>query len=111
MSPYEHEREHYRVVYPVAARPRFLSEGWARDVVDLCESGLRYRLAEGEHRALGDTIAGVVHLRRGGEVRVSGAVVRIADREVAVHLNDGIPLRVVLEEQRYLRERHRGSPG
>jgi hypothetical protein len=36
-------------------------------------------------------------------------VVRVCEREVALRLSVGLPLRLVLDEQRYLRERHRGS--
>jgi hypothetical protein len=50
-----------------------------------------------------------VRVRRGEEVRVLGTVVRVREREVALRLSMGVPLRVVLDEQRYLRERRRGS--
>lgn len=109
MTEFEFEREHYRIMYPAAARPRFLGDGLEREVIDLCEQGLHYRAADGETRAVGDEVEGTVRLRRGEEVRVLGVVVRVTDREVALKLSVGVPLRIVLEEQRYLRERHRGS--
>ena len=111
MTEFPFEREHYRIEYPTAARPRLLVNGEQRDVIDVCELGLRYRAAEDEPCQLGDEIEGIVHFLRGEEVRVLGTVVRLIEREVAVRLSVGIPLRVVLDEQRYLRERHRGSAG
>ena len=111
MTDFPFEREHYRIAYPTTARPRLLVNGEHRDVIDVCELGLRYYAAEDEQRQLGDEIEGIVHFRRGEEVRVLGTVVRVIEREVAVRLRVGIPLRVVLDEQRYLRERHRGSAG
>lgn len=41
MSGYPCEREHYRIEYPTAARPLLLVDGLPREVVDLCELGLR----------------------------------------------------------------------
>ena len=107
--PLDREREHYRIRYPTGARPRFVSETLERQVIDLCEQGLRYRMCDGETRALGDEVEGLVRLRRGEEIRVLGTVVRMSEREVALRLPVGVPLRIVLEEQRYLREHHRGS--
>jgi hypothetical protein len=111
MTEYEFERGHYRIEYPSAARPRFVVEGQDCEVVDLCEQGLRYRSGDDERRKIGDQVEGIVRFRRGEEVRVLGTVVRLIDREVALRLSVGVPLRAVLEEQRYIRERHRGSAG
>jgi hypothetical protein len=58
---------------------------------------------------VGDEVEGVVRVRRGAEIRVLGTVVRVEGREVALRLIVAVPLRVVLDEQRYLREHHRGS--
>ncbi len=109
MTGFEFEREHYRIKYPAAARPRFIGGGLERDVIDLCEQGLRYRAAEGEARAVGDVVEGIIRVRRGDEVPVLGTVVRVIEREISLQLTAGVPLRLVLDEQRYLRERYRGS--
>jgi hypothetical protein len=76
MTEYEHAREHYRIEYPTAARPRFMVAGEECEVVDLCEQGLRYRAAADERRKIGDEVEGIVRFRRGEEVRVLGKVVR-----------------------------------
>jgi hypothetical protein len=36
-------------------------------------------------------------------------VVRIGGREVALQLDVGVPLKIIIEEQRFLREHHRGT--
>jgi hypothetical protein len=58
---------------------------------------------------VGDEVDGTVRLRPGGELRVLGTVVRVAGRDIALKLLAGVPLRVVLDEQRYLRDRQRGG--
>jgi hypothetical protein len=109
MTGFDFEREHYRVVYPDGVGPTFVGPEFAREVIDLSESGLRYHAARGETRAVGDEVDGTVRLRRAGELRVLGTVVRVTGREVALKLLAGVPLRVVLDEQRYLRDRHRDA--
>ena len=109
MTGFQFEREHYRIQYPTAARPWFIGGRLDREVMELCEQGLRYRAGDGERIAVGDELEGIVRVRRGEEMRVLGVVVRIEGREVAVRLSVGMPLRVVLDEQRYIREHHRGS--
>jgi PilZ domain-containing protein len=109
MTSFDFEREHYRIMYPTAARPRFSTSMLEREVIDLCEMGMRYRAADGESRRIGDEVEGVVRVRRGAELGVLGTVVRIEGDEIAMRLRLGIPLRVVLDEQRYIREHHRSS--
>lgn len=104
-----HPREHYRIVYPTAARPVFLSGVIERDVVDVSEQGMRFRAAEGERWELGDSVVGVVRFQRRDEVKVTGVVVRIEGREIAAQLEVGVPVKIIIDEQRLLREHHRGS--
>ena len=102
-------REHYRIMYPTAARPLFLTGIIERAVIDISEQGMRFLAAEGETWKLGDQAAGIIRFQRRDEVRVTGVVVRIAGREIATYLSEGVPLRVIIDEQRFLLEDHRGS--
>lgn len=106
---WSHPREYYRIMYPLAARPIFASGVVEREVLDISEQGLRFRAADGETWEPGTAVAGVVRFQRRDEVRVTGEVVRIEGREIAVRLGVGIPLKIIIDEQRYLREHHRGS--
>ena len=109
MSPAE--REHRRIQYPTAARPSLLVDGGAYEVLDISERGVRFRVGDDVALEVGDTISGRVRFRRTGVVDVKGTVLRIVGREVAARLEVGVPLKVVIEEQRYLREVHRGMAG
>jgi hypothetical protein len=105
MSPAE--REHLRIQYPPPARPSFLVDGRPYEVLDISERGVRFRVGDDVALEVGDTIAGRVRFRRTAAVDVKGAVLRIVGREVAARLEMGVPLKLVIEEQRYLREVHR----
>ncbi|HEU5170031.1 MAG TPA: PilZ domain-containing protein [Gemmatimonadales bacterium] len=85
--PWRHEREHYRIEYPTAARPRLVVGGHVCEVIDLSERGIRYRAA-----------AGVL----------PGVVLRLTGDQVSCRLDAGVPFKQIVDEQRYLRDRHRG---
>lgn len=106
--PWAHNREYYRVAYPTQARPRLMVQGHTFDVVDISERGIRFKLLDSvPPPGVGNEVRGTVRFRRGDTVDVRGTVLRLDGREVAMHLDDGIPLRVVMEEQRFLLDRHR----
>ncbi len=102
---YPHERAFYRVVYPILARPRLIIASSVFEVLDCSERGLRYR-DPGEPPHSGSTFTGLVRFQTGAEVPVSGEIIRIQAEEIAVRLGDpGLPLSIVLDEQRFLRAR------
>lgn len=71
-------------------------------VIDACESGIRYQLGT-IRPSVGSRVAGTVLFRRGARVKVEGTVVRVVDGYAAVHLDPpGIPLKIMLDEQRFL---------
>jgi hypothetical protein len=102
-----HDREHYRVAYPTALRPKLLVHGVSFDVVDISERGIRFRLGSAQAPEPGFELQGVLRFRRGETIAIHGSVLRVDNGEVAARLEEGIPLRVVMEEQRFLLDRHR----
>jgi PilZ domain len=97
------ERAYYRIVYPLRDRPRLELGGRQHEVVDCSEGGLRFQLTSGAPPELGAPVRAVVRFHEGQEVAVEGAVVRVQGGHVALRLARGIPLAVILAEQRYLR--------
>jgi len=102
-----HNREYYRITYPTTLRPKLLVQGHTFEVVDVCERGIRFLLGEAVPPDVGYEIAGTVRFRRGETVEVRGAVLRLTNGEIAARLDAGIPLRAVMEEQRFLLDRRR----
>ncbi len=103
------EREHFRILYPAAARPEIVINGRAHEVIDISERGVRFRGDDETAVAAGDPLAGKVRFRRTPPIEVRGTVLRVSGREVAARLDVGVPLKVMIEEQRYLREQHGGT--
>ena len=110
-SDVPNRRDYYRIHFPAEARPRILldSGGPVRlvcEVVECSERGLRFVSATRWLRGAGAPVSGTVCFDGGEEVHVSGSVLRVQGDEVAVLLGrEGIPLSVVLAEQRRLRAR------
>jgi len=103
-----HAREYYRVAYPTSLRPRLEVLDHQFDVVDVSERGLRFRLGQAAAPDAGNEVQGTIRFRRGDTVPIRGVVVRVDENgEVAARLDDGVPLRVIMEEQRFLLDRHR----
>ncbi len=102
-----HNREYYRVAYPVALRPKLLVQGHTFDVVDVCEHGIRFALGDASSPEAGFEIEGTLRFRRGETLPLRGTVLRVMDGEVAASLEMGIPLRAIMEEQRFLLDRRR----
>lgn len=116
MANWIHERAHYRVAYPQAARPAFIPAGGDRafPVVDCCETGIRFAPdhVDPEQASPGVGVSGCLRFRDGETLPVEGVVVRIQDGEVAVHLRDTrIPLKRIISEQVFLRSRYPLWPG
>lgn len=105
---YERKREYYRVVYPTQEQPELTFGGRAARVMDCSERGLRCRVAASSPVPLvGDRVAGTVRFFAGEEIDVAGRVVRAEDEVIALSLDSpGIPFRIMLREQRRLRERY-----
>jgi PilZ domain-containing protein len=104
---YPHRREYFRVQYPTVARPRLELAGKSYAVIDISERGLRYRVGDSEPEA-GTEFTGLVHFKQGDMVDVRGTVLRVVDGQVSCALSVGVPFKVIIDEQRYLNEHHRG---
>lgn len=108
--PSPEQRGHARLRYPAPNRSGLQLDDQSLDLLDLSETGLRFREAESSaHAILGGDVRAVVWLRNGQKVPVAGTVVRVDHGEVAVRLDKaGIPLFNIEAEQSFLR---RGRTG
>jgi hypothetical protein len=106
--PFDHDREFYRLPYPPEAAPYFVADSGLRyRIVDIGEGGFRYAHEDGPVPRDGDTVRGRVEFPEDNAVEVVGTVVRYRMGEIAVHCRTrGIPLAIVLREQRRVRRRY-----
>jgi hypothetical protein len=101
---YPVERSYYRINYPLTERPMLVLEGRQYPVIDCSEHGLRFVRSLSVPLEVGDRVQGLLKFRRGAEADVEGDVVRVQADHAALHLKvAGIPLSIILDEQRYLR--------
>jgi PilZ domain-containing protein len=99
-------RSLYRIVYPLHERPAFEMGRFVYEVIDCSERGIRYYVQDRHVPALGTPLGGTLQFRRGGEVEVTGEVIRTRAGTVALALDaPGISFSDILAEQRYLRAR------
>jgi hypothetical protein len=104
--PHSYERSYFRIPYSSFEGPRLVIDCAVLQVVDCSERGLRYLASPHDVPARGTRLRGRLRFPRGVEVEVDGVVVRVKGREVAVRLAEpGVPFRVILQEQIYLRRR------
>lgn len=108
MNRQENARSHYRVVYPLAARPRLREFGLGVEhaVLDCSEKGLRYSSARPPLPPVGSEVEGTIEFPDGEEQRIAGIVVRTFNGEVALHLaSRPIPFTRIIQQQRFLRQK------
>ena len=100
-DPYR--RTYYRIRYPFSERPRLIVDNNIYEVIDCGPQGLRYAVRGNPLPPLGTALTGRICFRRGAEVTITGVVVRVNPKEVALYFPSGeIPFSILLAEQRYL---------
>ena len=104
--PNSPRRALYRIVYPLDERPRFEIGRFVYEVIDCSERGIRYDVKDRRVPVLGTPLGGTLQFRRGGEIEITGEMIRTRGGTVALALDaPGIPFSDILAEQRYLRVR------
>lgn len=104
-SDSQNQREHYRIFYRAPDQPLFHCDQGKFVVLDISESGFRFASKKGVLFMEKDYLEGTIHFpNKRGTVLVKGQVLRILEREIAVHLEAGarISLAKIMEEQRVL---------
>jgi hypothetical protein len=105
---FEHERAHFRIQYPTAARPRLVVGEAVHEVIDLSEGGIRFRPSTPLELERDDEVQGVLRFARGEETHLLGRVLRSDGRDVVLRIEAGVDFRTVLDEQRWLLQQNYG---
>lgn len=93
-------RRFFRLHYPPQYHPGVAVQGREYRVIELSEGGVRFHCPKLFGFALGMPLTGIVHFPSGEDVIVQGKIIRMSITEVIIQLTKGIPLRIMLAEQR-----------
>ena len=105
---FDNRREFLRVLYTYAGHPVFSARGAQLRVRDVSERGLSVSLTRELTLARGDEVEGILWFPRGDELAVRGHVVRVVEGVAGILLDaPGIPVAIILEEQRRMAARRR----
>ena len=97
LMEWPHPREHYRIMYPTAARPLLVSGVLEREVIDLSEAGIRFRSLDNErlgHRERGGRHDPVPPSRPAGTEGRAATWCGSTDGTCPLHLRAGVPLKI-----------------
>jgi hypothetical protein len=103
------QRNHFRIEYPKADRPRIKIDKTEFEVLDVSEHGIKFA-GGGRFRGPPKTLVkGTILFKDGKSCDVVGVVLRhMKDTgDVAVKLSQGVPLAKMMEEQRVLLQKYK----
>ncbi|MBA3072486.1 MAG: PilZ domain-containing protein [Anaerolineae bacterium] len=103
---FENRRQHVRIFYPPRCPVKFLPEMIVNHhnclVLDISEGGIRFAISNAlliKQR----TLTALLRFPDGGEIEITGEVVRRNYNQVALKLEKGIPYSRIMSEQLRLR--------
>ena len=100
-------RDYYRITYPKGDEPVLVIAGLHYPIVDLAEEGFKFRISGSMPLFKGDALKGSIIFHDDQVIDVAGKMIRKGLRYVVVHLERGIPLKKIMEEQRFLLKKHK----
>ncbi|MDP3721165.1 MAG: PilZ domain-containing protein [Anaerolineaceae bacterium] len=96
-------RQNYRIIYPETYHPSLMIRNIQYDILDLSETGVRFKLKENV-KLPGDLFHAEVKLHNDSNVEILGRIIRITGQHAAMFMVvKKIPYQVILAEQAYLR--------
>jgi hypothetical protein len=97
-------RENYRVVYSKDYHPSIIIKNIEFDILDLSETGLRFKLKESV-KLPGDLFHAKIKIHDETFIEVTGRIIRITGEHAAMFLVvRKIPYQIILSEQAFLRQ-------
>jgi len=99
-------REHFRLVYPIAARPVMVVQGTEFRLSEISEEGGRAIANTDDLASLEQQGQVTIGFSNGKQVGTNATVLRVDGDEIILKLSPAIALSVILEQQRWLVSRY-----
>jgi len=97
-------RESYRIQYPQEKQPKLIIKSDGYDVLDMSETGVRFRIGEND-KMPGDLFHAKVVLHNNVTIEILGRIIRVTGEDAAMFLLvKKIPYQIILSEQAFLRQ-------
>ena len=95
-------RRHFRIHYPSYERPIFTFKDKIFYITDLSESGMNLVVDEDFTLVESQKISGSIDFNGRGQADVKGIIRRVQGKKIAVEFRVGVPLNMIMVEQRFL---------
>ena len=106
----DQRRNFYRIEYHNPSDcPQAKISGKSFEVRDLSEKAVRIHTGSTSGFTKGLTVSGAMHFTDGESFLVSGEVLSVRGSDVVIQFKKGFPLRKIMEEQRRLIQKTKGS--
>ena len=102
----ENTRKCYRIIYPVSCRPVLKIENNKYPVIDISERGIQFLCRKYREFKPDTEIKFSITFNNATSIELRGKILRVEVISAAVSLSTPIPMEIILEEQRYLRENY-----
>ncbi len=108
------KRQHFRLKYQINDRPKIKVQRtdpgavqgkkvFTYDVIDISERGIRFRYTGG---IVENPLQGEICFHSSEPWEFSGDIIRIQNNQICLKLQEPIPLRILVKEQRYLFDKY-----
>ena len=98
MSTGNPNRRHFRMKFPRTDRPNLVLDGVDVPVIDISESGLKFKAPKPGLFQMRQGLQGTLTFKSGKDVAIKGDVVRIVGDLVMISFKKNLPLPVLKEE-------------
>ena len=99
------KRKHFRIKYPVDVRPFLVLMGKRFQVIDISESGLKFKSLDGAGLKVGSALEGEIDFAQRQKYQFKGTIVRAVGDLLMVQFDQHCPQDVLKKEADYLIER------
>ncbi len=99
------KREHFRLRYPLLARPRLRMADLTGSITELSERGMRLSLAKLTALTADTPVVGSLKMACGTLCDIRGTVIRVDGDEIIVSLSEGPSYKDMITEQRHIAQR------
>lgn len=107
MENKENARAHFRIVYPYGDRPKFSCLGQTMEVIDVSERGLAVSKPQQSIVSNNDKqVNGRIIFTDGESVAVTGNILRLTNDAIILLLSKGVPLPIIIKQQRLMIQKY-----